>query len=201
MPAATPLILVVEDDPDLRELFGELLRGQGYRVASAVDFPEGAALLRASRPTLLIADVRLPKGDGRDLGKLARAMDVPVLLVSAHPQDIDLGSDVAFLQKPFRLRDLEREVERLWRLSARRAVLRQAIEHIAQAKQRVQRQCELVDRLERQGVDAYLARDLLAGFERALRDLIDDRDRLIRELDLKLISAAHRLVTNVSEPH
>jgi DNA-binding response OmpR family regulator len=180
-----PLILVVEDEHDLREVFEELVRGQGYRVTSAADFPEGAAMLRASRPTLLITDVRLPNGDGRNLGKLARAMDVPVLLVSAHPQDIDVGSGVAFLQKPFRLRDLEREVERLWRLSARRAVLRHAIEHVAQAEHRVQRQRELVDRLELEGVDAFLARDLLAGFEKALRDLVDDRDRLIRELDLE----------------
>jgi DNA-binding response OmpR family regulator len=185
MPAATPLILLVEDEHDLREVFEDLLRGQGYRVASAADFPEGAAMLRASRPTLLITDVRLPKGDGRDLGKLARAMDVPVLFISAHPQDIDVGSDVAFLRKPFRLRDLEREVERLWRFSARRAVLRHAIEHVAQAEHRIQRQRELVDRMEREGLDAYLARDLLAWFERALRDLIDDRDRLIRELDLR----------------
>jgi DNA-binding response OmpR family regulator len=183
--SAVPHVLVVEDFHDLCELFEELLREQGYRVTSAADFPEGAAILRASRPTLLITDVRLPNGDGMDLGKLARAMDVPVLLISAHPQDIDVGRDVAFLQKPFRLRDLEREVERFWRLGARRAVLRQAIGHIAQAEHRVERQRELVDRLEREGVDAYLARDLLAGFERALRDLIDDRDRLIRELDLK----------------
>lgn len=60
----------------------------GARVASAVDFPEAAALLRASHPALLITNVRLPNGDGRDLEKLARAMDVPVLLISTHPQDI-----------------------------------------------------------------------------------------------------------------
>jgi FixJ family two-component response regulator len=70
-------------------------------------------MLRASRPALLITNVRLPSGDGRDLEKLARVMGVPVLLISAHPQDIDECGDVAFLQKPFRLRDLEREVARL----------------------------------------------------------------------------------------
>ena len=112
MPAA-PLILVVEDEIDLRELFVEFLTQQGYRVASAVDFPEGAALLRSAHPTLLMTDVRLPNGDGRDLEKLARAMDVPVLVISAYPQDIDVGSDVAFLQKPFRLHDVEREIKRL----------------------------------------------------------------------------------------
>jgi CheY-like chemotaxis protein len=77
------------------------LREQGYRVTSADDFPEGAALLRSAHPTLLMTDVRLPNGDGRDLEKLARAMDVPVLIISASPQDIDVGSDIAFLQKPF----------------------------------------------------------------------------------------------------
>ncbi|HEV2550997.1 MAG TPA: response regulator [Stellaceae bacterium] len=108
-----PLILFVEDEADIRELFVEVLKQQGYRVASAVDFPEAAAMLRASRPALLITNVRLPSGNSRDLEKLARAMDVPVLLISAHPQDIDVRGDVAFLQKPFRLRDLEREVEKL----------------------------------------------------------------------------------------
>jgi two-component system, OmpR family, response regulator len=108
-----PLILFVEDEADIRELFAESLKQQGYRVASAVDFPEGAAMLRASRPALLVTNVRLPSGNGRDLEKLARAMDVPVLLISAHPQDIDVRGDVAFLQKPFRLRDLEREVKKL----------------------------------------------------------------------------------------
>jgi two-component system, OmpR family, response regulator len=108
-----PLILFVEDQPDIRELFVEFLRAQGYRVASAADFPEGAALLRASHPALLITDVRLPHGDGRDLEKLAQAKGVPVLLISTHWQDIDAHDGVAFLQKPFGLRDLEREVERL----------------------------------------------------------------------------------------
>jgi DNA-binding response OmpR family regulator len=111
MPSA-PVILLVEDEANIRELFIEFLKQQGYRIASAVDFPEGAAMLRASRPALLITNVRLPSGSGRDLEELARAMDVPVLLISAHPQDIDVHGDVAFLQKPFRLSDLEREVER-----------------------------------------------------------------------------------------
>ena len=80
---------------------------------SANDFPEGNNLLRAMCPELLITNVRLPGGDGRELRKLAQAMTVPVLLISTHPQDIGAHGDVAFLQKPFRLRDLEREVKRL----------------------------------------------------------------------------------------
>lgn len=108
-----PLILLVEDEADLRELLVEFLEREGYRIASAVDWPQGPAMLRASPPALLITNVRLPGGSGRDLEKLARAMDVPVLLISAHPQDIELRRDVAFLKKPFRLSDLKRAVEKL----------------------------------------------------------------------------------------
>src|SRR5690242_19629548 len=72
-----PLILLVEDEADLRALWAEFLEREGYRIASAVDWPQGAAMLRASPPQLLITNVRLPGGSGRDLEKLARAMDVP----------------------------------------------------------------------------------------------------------------------------
>jgi two-component system OmpR family response regulator len=108
-----PLILLVEDEADIRTLLVDFLGQQDYRVVSAVDFPEGNAILRAMCPELVITNVRLPGGDGRELQKQAQTMNIPVLLISAHPQDIATHGDVAFLPKPFRLRDLGREVERL----------------------------------------------------------------------------------------
>lgn len=89
------------------------LTQQGYRVASATDFPEGNALLRSISPDLLITNVRLPNGDGRDLKTLANALSIPVLLISAHLHVPDESTGVAFLQKPFRLRELEQKVEAL----------------------------------------------------------------------------------------
>jgi DNA-binding response OmpR family regulator len=109
-----PLILLVEHEPDVRSIFVEFLTERGYRVVSAGDLPVGTAMLRAMCPDLLITE-RLPNGDGRELEKLARNMNIPVLLISTVPQFVQ-ARGVAFLQKPFGLRDLQREVEKLLRL-------------------------------------------------------------------------------------
>jgi two-component system, OmpR family, response regulator len=112
MPTA-PLILVVEDDRDIRVLIGEFLEGRGYRLALANERSVGAEILEATRPVLLIADVRLRGGNGSDLAKLAHSMNVPVLLISGEPVAIRKheAGNIPFLHKPFRLAELEREVE------------------------------------------------------------------------------------------
>jgi DNA-binding response OmpR family regulator len=114
MPDA-PLILIVEDDYDVRILIARFLEEQGYRLALANERSVGAEILRATRPVLLIADVKLRGGNGDDLAKLAQAMDVPVLLISGEP--VAIGDRrtgiIRFLQKPFRLAELAREVEEL----------------------------------------------------------------------------------------
>jgi hypothetical protein len=69
-------------------------------------------MLRAAAPAFLITNVNLPNGDGRNLKNLARVMDIPVLLISANPH-VDADPCVAFLQKPLRMGEMEREVERL----------------------------------------------------------------------------------------
>ena len=68
-----PLILVVEDNTILRRVIVDALEERGYRIESAADFPEGAIKLRAAAPALLIADVNLPNGDGRNLWPLLTA--------------------------------------------------------------------------------------------------------------------------------
>jgi two-component system, response regulator PdtaR len=114
MPEA-PLILIVEDEYEIRVVIARCLEEKGYRLVLANERSVGADVLRATRPVLLIADVRLRGGNGEDLAKLAHAMGIPVLLISGEPQAIHQlrdGPD-AFLQKPFRLADLERAVEAL----------------------------------------------------------------------------------------
>jgi two-component system nitrogen regulation response regulator NtrX len=109
------LILVVEDDRDVRVLIGQFLEEKGYRLASANERSVGAEIMRATRPVLLIADVRLRGGNGDDLAKLAHAMGIPVLLISGEPVAIrdHRGRNIPFLHKPFRLAELERQVEAL----------------------------------------------------------------------------------------
>ena len=104
-----PLVLIVEDDPDVRILFITVVKQLGYRVAGASNGSAGAKLMRALRPDLVIADVRLSGGSGDELAKLARTMDIPVLLVSGEPTAIrdHQGGDIPFLQKPFNMSELQ----------------------------------------------------------------------------------------------
>ena len=114
MPSA-PLILIVEDEYEIRNLLAAFLDQHGYRLALANESSVGAEILRATSPALLIADVRLPGGSGEELAQLARAMDVPVILISGEPTAIARPrvSAISFLQKPFRLGELELEIRRV----------------------------------------------------------------------------------------
>jgi two-component system, OmpR family, response regulator len=113
MPHA-PLILVVEDEEQVRAVIGEFLQQRGYRFSLANERSVGDAILRAARPALMITDVVLRGGSGLELAQTARTMGVPVLLISGEPNTEQLaGGPMPFLQKPFRLADLEREMERL----------------------------------------------------------------------------------------
>lgn len=77
---AAPLILLVEDDPDVRSVLEAFLTQCGYRLSTANDCHLGAEILRDTRPDLLVSDVMLPDGTGKALAELDRAMNIPVLL-------------------------------------------------------------------------------------------------------------------------
>jgi two-component system, OmpR family, response regulator len=102
------LILVVEDDDDIRALVADFLEDCEYRVASANERGVGADIMRALCPSLVVADVNLRGGNGDDLAQLARTMDIPILLISGEPKTIERhqGNVVEFMQKPFRLAEL-----------------------------------------------------------------------------------------------
>src|SRR5690349_21226807 len=94
MTQPAPLILVVEDEPDLRELIGDIVQDAGYRIEVAGNYSEGSLLLNASQPALLITNVPLAGGgDGHNLAVLARRLGVPTLIISGRPEVIiaDVG--------------------------------------------------------------------------------------------------------------
>src|ERR1700693_1505598 len=124
---AAPLILLVEDDPDVRMVLEFFFEQRGYRLSTANDYEVGAEILRDTRPDLLVSDVMLRSGTGIALAEIARAMNIPVLLISGSPEAKKLllkaggpkakkllqGDPSPFLPKPFRLLDFEREIDRL----------------------------------------------------------------------------------------
>jgi len=116
-------VLVVEDDPEIRDLVEGLLTREGFRVTAVGD---GAAMDRAMArvtPDLVILDVMLPGEDGLSICRRLRANTaIPLLMLTAKGDDVDrivgleMGAD-DYLPKPFNPRELVARI---------RAVLRRA---------------------------------------------------------------------------
>lgn len=99
------LVLLVEDDEDIREALADTLVRAGYRVAQASDGRDALELLRAGpeRPRLALVDMRMPIMSGPDLVEQLRAeyASLPVVMLSAAPEDeMNLDGVAATVQKP-----------------------------------------------------------------------------------------------------
>ena len=111
---AAPLVLVVEDDPNVRGLLSTLLRAEGYQVSIASDGVAGLVKASTQRPQLILLDLMMPDlGGGRVLEELSAdptLADVPVVVVTGKLEAIPelrqlLGEDSVF-GKPFGVADL-----------------------------------------------------------------------------------------------
>lgn len=110
--ASGATILVVDDEPSLREALQYTLRKEGYRVESASSGPEAIAQARRTHPDAIVLDVMLPGVDGLQVCRTLRSEStVPILLLSAKGEEIDrvvgleMGAD-DYLGKPFAMREL-----------------------------------------------------------------------------------------------
>ncbi len=80
-------ILIVDDEPDIRELIGEILRDEGHEIAFAADAAQARERLRETRPELVLLDVWMPDTDGISLlreWRDAEALNCPVVMISGH---------------------------------------------------------------------------------------------------------------------
>lgn len=103
----TPLILIAEDDADIRGLLKLYLEGEGLRVLEAADGADALALAREHTPDMAILDIMMPGMNGFELTRaLRKYSDIPILILSAKSQDNDkilglnLGAD-DYIAKPF----------------------------------------------------------------------------------------------------
>ncbi|WP_108662639.1 response regulator [Acuticoccus kandeliae] len=114
-------ILIVEDDPDIRRLVGELLRQDAFQVEMAADAREMDMVLSRVHPDLVILDQMLPGEDGLAICRRLRARDtVPILMLTAKSDEIDrvLGLEMGaddYVVKPFGPRELLARVRALLR--------------------------------------------------------------------------------------
>ena len=98
-------ILVVDDHQAIRTVLVELLHEEGYRVRAAVDGLAGLRAIAREPPDLVVSDVMMPKIDGVSLATRLQGLGIPVVLLSAVYDDVDLPG-VRFLPKPFAVDDL-----------------------------------------------------------------------------------------------
>jgi DNA-binding response OmpR family regulator len=120
-------VLVVDDEPMLRNLLSRLLRMEGYDVLEAADGDAALEVVAAQAPDLVLLDVMMPARDGIDvLGDLRKISEVPVILVSALGEEADrvlglkMGAD-DYVVKPFSAAELSARIESVLRRAPPRA--------------------------------------------------------------------------------
>ncbi len=123
-----PLVLVIEDDPQIRRFLRATLGAEEYRYQEAENVADGARDAAARQPDLILLDLGLPDGDGLDLIKDIRQFSrVPIIVLSARGQEsdkiaaLDLGAD-DYVGKPFAVGELMARVRAALRRSAALAV-------------------------------------------------------------------------------
>jgi DNA-binding response OmpR family regulator len=121
-----PRILVVEDDPDIRDLVRMTLEQEGFAVMATAEGEHALEIVSQQRPALVLLDLMLPGISGLDVCRLIRASEatahVPIAIISAKASETDrivgleMGAD-DYITKPFSPRELVARI---------RAVLRRA---------------------------------------------------------------------------
>jgi two-component system KDP operon response regulator KdpE len=106
------VILIVDDDPAIRDSLSKELRAAGYGTTTAADGSEGIAAFQSQVPDLVLTDLAMPCSDGFELIAAIRASSrVPIVVLSVRGADpdkvraLDLGAD-DFVTKPFSMAEL-----------------------------------------------------------------------------------------------
>lgn len=120
--AGKPIILVVEDDADLRKILRLQLTSQGYEVREAENGAEGFAAVRGFVPDCVVLDLMMPVMDGFGFLKRARAINeltaVPIIVLTASEDErnrirgYQYKAD-AYMGKPYDLEELTAKVDEL----------------------------------------------------------------------------------------
>jgi two-component system response regulator ChvI len=124
-PPIEPLIAIVDDERNIRELLSYALKEEGYRVATYENGTEAWSAFRQTLPDLVILDIIMPRMDGLELCRRIRKLSetLPLIFLSSKDEEFDrvlgleLGAD-DYLCKPFSTRELLTRVKVLFRRQA-----------------------------------------------------------------------------------
>src|SRR5438045_1057752 len=114
-------ILVVDDEPKIVQLVRDYLEHAGFGVLSAADGQTALAIVRSSKPDLIVLDLGLPQMDGLDVTRaLRKYSNVPIIMLTARVDESDkllgleLGAD-DYITKPFSPKELVARVRAVFR--------------------------------------------------------------------------------------
>ncbi len=121
-------ILVVDDEPTLRETLAENLEAEGFGVVTAADGRDALRQFRDTHPDLILLDLMLPELSGIEVCRIIRGESgVPILMLTAKDSEVDkvvgleLGAD-DYVTKPFSFRELLARIRALLRRTEQQAV-------------------------------------------------------------------------------
>ena len=119
-----PVVMIVDDDPSIRQSLSRELQASGLTTFVAGDGAEGFVEFQARSPDLVLSDLAMPRSDGFELIAAIRATSrVPIIILSVRGADadkvraLDLGAD-DFVTKPFSLTELQARVRAQLRRTA-----------------------------------------------------------------------------------
>ena len=131
MTIAETSILIVDDEPALREALTYSLSREGYAVSSAATSAEAFARMDRQMPNFIVLDLGLPDADGLELCRRVRSRSsVPILMLTARQSEVDkivgleMGGD-DYMTKPFSMRELLARIKAILRRSSQETDARQ----------------------------------------------------------------------------
>ena len=131
MTIAETSILIVDDEPALREALTYSLSREGYAVNSAATSAEALARMDRQMPNFIVLDLGLPDADGLELCRRVRSRSsVPILMLTARQSEVDkivgleMGGD-DYMTKPFSMRELLARIKAILRRSSQETDARQ----------------------------------------------------------------------------
>ncbi len=121
-PANAAHILVVDDDPRIRQMLARYFEGEGYRVTAAADGAEMTIAMKQDGFDAILLDLSLPGGrDGLDLAREIRARsDIPIMMLTGRDDVLDriIGIEIGaddYIAKPFHLREVHARLKSILR--------------------------------------------------------------------------------------
>ena len=202
----TKRVLIVEDDPSIRQLIKAVLEGSGYDVSEAADGPSALPAAREASPDVILLDIGLPGMDGFGvLGLLkddAQLRDVPVIMVTAWGEPtlvtkaLDRGAH-DFVRKPFDVADLSARVDAAARMKEQTDLLKDDVERLHE----IAINDSLTGLLNRRGIEQSLPTGPFAALVLDLDHFKAINDDFGHETGDQLLQAIGTRLRQVAGPH